>query len=58
MYLITIEIKIGMMLHGMNRMTELVDSIAKRNTYFSTWNGETWGITAMEITVLWCTWLS
>ena len=26
----------------------VIDSIAKCNTYFSTWNGETWGITAME----------
>ena len=27
---------------------KVIDNIAKCNTYFSTWNGETWGITAME----------
>ena len=31
----------------------VIDSIAKMATYFSTRNGETWGITAMDI-VLWC----
>jgi glycosyltransferase involved in cell wall biosynthesis len=27
---------------------KVIDNIAKCNTYFSTWNGETWGINAME----------
>ena len=27
---------------------EVMENIAKCKTYFSTWNGETWGITAME----------